>query len=116
MPVEVWEQVGGFQMGAENSYGIGFFLAGNYHILCREGKGYRFHTIKPHCDLEPVELDYYEARKFIETHPVCTNITNHEIRIMQYSEIQDILQGRSPESAVMSLAISSEEEEEEPLH
>lgn len=103
-------------MEAENSYGVGFFLAGNYHILCREGNEYRFHIIKPYCNLEPVELDFYEARKFIETHPVCSNISNHEIRIMQHSEIQDILQGRSPESAVKSLALSSEEEEEEPVH
>ena len=103
-------------MEAENSYGVGYFLAGNYHILCREGNKLRFHPVKPHSNLKPVELYYYEARKFIETHPVCRNITNHEIRIMQYTEIQDILQGRSPTSTVMTLAISSEEEDEEPVH
>ncbi len=103
-------------MEAENSYGIGFFISRNFHILCREDKEYRFHIIKPNCNFEPVQLDFYKARNFIETHPVCTNITNHEIRIMQYSEIQNILLGRSPESTVMSLAIVSEEEDEEPLH
>ena len=103
-------------MNAENLYGIGFFIAGNYHILCREGNKYLFHTIKTHSDFEPVELDYYAARKFIETHPVCSNISNHEIRIMPYNEIRDILEGRSPESTVKSLALSGEEEEEEPIH
>jgi hypothetical protein len=112
----MFEKNGGFPMGAENSYGIGFFITGNYHILCHEGKEYRFHIINPDCDFEPVQLDYYEARKFIETHPVCTNITNHEIRIMQYGEIRNILLGKSPVSSVMSLAIVSEEEDEEPLH
>lgn len=103
-------------MAAEYSYGVGYFVDGHYHILCREGRAYRFHIVKPHSNLEPEELDYYNARKFIETHPVCTNITNHEIRIMSYREILDIIQGKSPASAVKSLSISSEEEEEEPLH
>jgi hypothetical protein len=114
-PVE-FEFTGEFQMEAENSYGVGFFLIGNYHILCRDGNEYRFHIIKPHYDLNPVEFDYYEARKFIETHPICSNFTRHEIRIMHYSEIQDILLGRSQGSSVISLALSSEEEEEKPIH
>ncbi len=102
-------------MDAENAYGIGFF-AGHYHILCREGEEYHFHVVMPHNELKPEKLSYHEARKFIETHPICANITTHEIRIMSYQEIMDIIRGKSPESAVKSLAISGEEEEEEPLH
>ncbi len=97
------------------SYGIGFFLAGNYHVLCREGKEYRFHVLKPYKDLEPVELDYYDARKFIEAHPICANFSQHEIRIMLFSEIQDMLQGKSSTSIGKLLHIN-EEEDEEPLH
>lgn len=103
-------------MDAENAYGIGFFIAGRYHILCREGEEYRFHLVMPHQELTPEKLSYHEARKFIETHPVCANIATHEIRIMSYHEIMDIVRGKTPGSAVKSLAISSEEEEEKPLH
>jgi hypothetical protein len=103
-------------MEAEASYGIGYFVEGKYHILCHEGKGYRFRVLTPDSGETPVKLRYYEARSFIETHPVCTNISLHEVRIMPYQEVENILQGRSPESAVKSLAKSGEEEEEEPLH
>jgi len=99
----------------EASYGIVFFLAGNYHVLCREVNEYRFHIIKPHSGLEPVELDYYDARKFIEAHPICTNFTQHDIRVMPFSEIQDLLHGRSSTS-ISKLLHLNEEEEEEPLH
>lgn len=102
-------------MSTEASYGIGFFLAGNYHILCREGRKYRFHVLKPHTDLEPAEMDFYDARKFIEAHPICTNISKHDIRIMPFSEIQDVLYDRSSASTLKLLHIN-EEEEEEPLH
>lgn len=97
-------------------YSIGFFVAGNYHLLCREGREFRFRVIKPHSDLEPAEFGYTEARNFIEAHPVCANISHHDIRIMNYSEVWNILEDRSPESKVKSLSLSSEEEEEEPLH
>lgn len=103
-------------METADTYSIGFFVTGNYHLLCREGSEYRFHVIKPHGDLEPVEFDYKEARNFIETHPVCANISHHDIRIMHNSEVRHILEGKSPESKVKSLSLSSEEEEEEPLH
>jgi len=103
-------------MEAESSYGIGYYLAGHYHILCREGNVYRFRIVRPHSKLEPEEMNFYEARRFIETHPVCTNITNHEIRIMNYGEILDIIQGKPPASSFKSLILGSEEEEEEPLH
>jgi len=101
----------------EASYGIGYFLEGSYHVLCRESEGYRFHILKPHSGLMPVALDYDGARKFIDTHPVCTNISRHEIRIMTWHEIQDILLGRVPENTMNPLILGSEEEdEEEPLH
>jgi len=103
-------------MAAEGLYGIGFFLEGNYHILCREGNVYRFHRIEPRSDLEPAELSFYEARTFIETHPLCANIARHDIRIMPFSEIGDVFAGRSPESRVKSLSLSEEEEVEERLH
>jgi hypothetical protein len=103
-------------METANTYSIGFFMRGSYHLLCREGSEYRFRVIKPHGDLEPAELDFIGARNFIETHPVCTNISRHDIRIMHNSEVRNILQGTSPESRVKSLSLSSEEEEEEPLH
>lgn len=101
-------------MEAVDTYSVGFFVSGNYHLLCREGREYRFHVIKPHGDYEPVEFDYIAARIFIETHPVCTNISHHDIRIMHSSEVQNILQGKSPASNVKSLSLNSEEEE--PLH
>ena len=101
----------------EALYGIGYFLEGNHHVLCRESAGYRFHILTPHSDLMPARLDYDEARTYIETHPVCTNISHHEIRIMTWHEIQDILLGRTPASTVSSVILDSEEEEEEePLH
>jgi len=103
-------------MEDESAYGIGYFLAGNYHILCREGDNYRFHILKPHSELEPAKLYYHEARKFIETHPICTNIAYHDIRVMPFSEIQDILEGRSPESTVKSLSLTEDEGYEERLH
>ena len=102
-------------MLADNSYGIVFFLAGNYHVLCRNGKEYRFHILKPHEGLIPAEMDYYDARKFIEAHPVCANYSHHEIRIIPFSEIMDLLQGKSPTSFAKLLHID-EEEDEEPLH
>lgn len=103
-------------MERADTYSIGFFVTGNYHMLCREGSTYRFHVIKPHGDLEPMEFDYQGARNFIETHPVCANISHHDIRILSYSEVQNVLQGKSPESTVKSLSLSSQEEEEERLH
>lgn len=103
-------------MEHEGSYGIGYFLAGNYHILCREGDVCRFHVIQPHSEREPAELNFYEARRFIETHPICSNISHHEIRVMPFGEIRDILEGRSPESTVKSLSLTEEEEVEERLH
>lgn len=103
-------------METEKAYGIAYFIAGHYHVLFREGSTYRFHIITPPCDLIPEALSYYEARRFIESHPVCTNISNHEIRIMDFRDIQNIVLGKSPESTVKSLSLSSEEEEEEPLH
>lgn len=103
-------------MEKEGSYGIGFFLEGQYHILCREGKGYRFRVVTRDSGENPVRLRYYEARSFVETHPVCTNISLHEVRIIPFQEIEDIIRGKSPESSVKSLARSGEEEEEEPLH
>jgi hypothetical protein len=103
-------------MADEDSYGIGFFLSGNYHILCREGNQRRFHIFEPRSDLVPVELTFFEARKFIETHPLCSNIARHDIRIMPFREIRYIFEGRSPESRVKSLSLSEEEEVEERLH
>jgi hypothetical protein len=103
-------------MDTADSYSIGFFVSGNYHMLCRVGKEYRFHVIKPHGDFEAMKFSYHEARTFIETHPVCANITYHDIRIMEYSEVQNVLQGTSAENRIKSLRLSSEEEEEEPLH
>lgn len=103
-------------MDAEIFYGIGYYLAGSYHVLCRDGTEYRFQRIEPPCSLETVKFEFYEARNFIDTHPVCANISNHEIRIMTYREIQNILKGTSAVSSVKSLSLSSEEEEEEPLH
>ncbi|MDA8428598.1 MAG: hypothetical protein M0T70_05020 [Geobacteraceae bacterium] len=85
-------------------------------MLFPEGSEFRFHVIVPHGDLEPAKFEYHEARKFIETHPVCANITHHDIRIIPHSEVQNILQGKSGESSAKSLALSSEEEDEEPLH
>lgn len=102
-------------MEPEGSYGIGFFLAGDYHVLCHDGKGYRFHILNPDTDENPVKLRYHEARTFIETHPVCTNIGLHDVRIMPYREVENILQGKSPASTVKSLDLSGEEEEEKPL-
>ena len=103
-------------MAGEDSYGIGFFLAGNYHILCREGNVRRFHSIEQRSGLEPAELNFLEARKFIETHPLCSNIAQHDIRIMPFNEIRYIFEGRSPESTVKSLSLSEEEVFEERLH
>lgn len=103
-------------MPGEESYGIGFFLEGHYHILCREGSVYRFHRVERRSDLEPAELNFFEARSFIESHPLCSNIARHDIRIMPFSEIGDIFAGRSPESRVKSLSLSDEEELEERLH
>lgn len=103
-------------METADTYCIGFFVAGKYHLLCREGREYRFHIVVPHSNLKPVKFSYQEARKFIETHPVCVNISYHDIRIMTYSEVQNILQDKSPASTVKSLSLSGEEEEEEPLH
>ena len=104
------------KMAAEDTYGIGYFLSGSYHILCREGKELRFHRIELHSDLEPAVLDFYEARKFIETHPLCANISQHDIRIMPISEVQDIFEGISPASRIRSLDLYEEEEVEERLH
>ncbi len=103
-------------METVDTYSIGFFVRGNFHLLCHEGRGYRFHVIKPHGDYEPVILDYIVARNFIETHPVCANISHHDIRIIHCGEVQNILDGKSAASNVKSLSLSSEEEEEEPLH
>jgi len=103
-------------MAAETDYGIGYFSGGAYHVLCRVGDGYRFRVLAPDSGETPVRLRYYEARSFIETHPVCGNISLREVRIMPYAEVEDILRGRAPESRVKSLAQSGEEEEEEPLH
>ena len=103
-------------MGNEGNYSIGFFLNGKYHMLCREGRVYRFLTIEPNGYLEPVKYEFQQARKFIETHPVCSNIAHHDIRIMPYSEVQNILAGKSAASSVKSLELSSEEDDEEPLH
>jgi len=103
-------------MERADTYSIGFFVRGNYHLLCREGGEYRFHVIKPYGDYKPVIFDYTVARNFIETHPVCANISHHDIRIMHNSEVRNILEGKSPESKVKSLSLSGEEEEEEPLH
>ena len=103
-------------METEDTYSIGFFVKGCYHLLCREGSGYRFHVIMTHSVLEPVKFAFKEARNFIETHPVCANIIHHDIRIMHSSEVQNILQGKTLPSTVKSLSLSSEEEDEEPLH
>jgi hypothetical protein len=113
-----FSRTGVYTVGMEtrDTYGIGFFVKGDYHLLCREGSTYRFHVIKPRCGFEPAEFDFGEARNFIETHPVCANISHHDIRVLHRSEVLNILQGKSPESHVKSLDLSSEEEEEEPLH
>lgn len=103
-------------MDRDDTYSIGYFLKGNYHLLCLEGSGFRFHAVIPHGAIEPVKFKYQEARKFIETHPVCANITHHDIRIIPHHEVQNILLGKSGESTVKSLALSNEEEDEEPLH
>lgn len=100
----------------EGTYGIGFFLNGHHHILCQDGDGYHFHQLMQNSHFKPVKLTYYEARTFIETHPLCANISKHDIRIMLFSEIGNVLHGRSGVSTIKSLAISDEEEEEEPLH
>ena len=103
-------------MAAEEYYGIGFFVAGDYHILCRERGQYRFHVLnRDSCEI-PARLTYYKARTFIETHPLCANISLHDVRIMPYEEIENILQGKLPANTVKSLKLSGEEEEEEPLH
>lgn len=103
-------------MAAEEGYGIGYFVEGEYHILCHDGRSYRFHVVSPDNAEDPVRLTYYEARSFIETHPVCTNISLHEVRIMPYGEIENILQGKPAASSLKSLAMSGEEAQEEPLH
>jgi hypothetical protein len=103
-------------METKDSYGVAFFVTGNYHILCHEGKVYRFQNPAEYSALRPVKLTYHEARTFIETHPVCTNISRHDVRIMPYHEIENILQGKSAPSAVKSLELSGEEPEEERLH
>jgi hypothetical protein len=103
-------------MATEDCYAIGFFVAGAYHVLCHEGEEYRFHILNQDSYETPVRLTYYEARTFIETHPLCSNISLHEVRIMPYEEVENILQGKSPASIVKSLDLSGEEEEEEPLH
>lgn len=103
-------------METADPFGIGFFVGGNYHLLCREGSGYRFRVIEPHGGSEPAEFTYHQARRFIETHPVCANISRHDIRVMSCDEVQNILLGRSPESTVKSLTLSSEEAVEERLH
>jgi hypothetical protein len=103
-------------MATEECYGIIFFVAGAYHVLCQEGEEYRFHVLnQDSCEI-PVRLTYYEARTFIETHPLSSNISLHEIRIIPYKEVENILRGKSSSSTVKSLALSGEEEEEEPLH
>lgn len=103
-------------METVGTYSIGFFVQGNYHLLCREGREYRFHVVTPNGGYEPVLFDYIVARNFIETHPVCANISRHDIRIIHSSEVRNIMEGKSPASNVKSLILSSEEEEEEPLH
>ncbi len=103
-------------MAEEEGYGIGFFVEGEYHILCRDGRSYRFHVVSPDSAEDPVRLTYYEARSFIETHPVCTNISLHGVRIMPYQEIENILLGKPVASSVKSLAKSGEEAQEKPLH
>jgi hypothetical protein len=103
-------------MERADAYSIGFFERGKYHLLCREGREYRFHVVEPHGGYEPVIFDYVVARNFIDTHPVCANISRHDIRIMNSGEVRNILEGKTPPSNVKSLSLSSEEEEEEPLH
>ena len=103
-------------MENEGTYSIGFFLKGNYHMLCLERGEYRFHIIEPHSYFKPVQYDFQEARKFIETHSVCSNIAHHDIRIMPYNEVRNILEGKTAASTVKSLQLSSEDEDEEPLH
>ncbi|MGD0585608.1 MAG: hypothetical protein ABSA86_07500 [Oryzomonas sp.] len=103
-------------MATEDSYSIGFFVEGDYHVLCHDGKEYRFHVLNQDSYENPVKLTYHEARTFVETHPVCTNISLHEVRIMPYKEVENILQGKLPASTVKSLDLSGEEEEEERLH
>jgi hypothetical protein len=103
-------------MATEDSYGIGFFVAGDYHVLCHDRKEYRFHVLNQDSCETPVKLTYYEARTFIETHPLCSNISLHDVRIMSYEEVENILHGKSPASKVKSLDLSGEEEQEEPLH
>jgi hypothetical protein len=103
-------------MAPEDCYGIGFFVAGGYHVLCHDGEEYRFHVLNQDSYETPVKLTYHEARAFIETHPVCTNISLHNVRIMPYHEVENILLGKSSASRVKSLDLSGEEEEEEPLH
>ena len=101
-------------MATKECYGIGFFVAGHYHVLCHDGEEYRFHILNQDSFETPVRLTYYEALTFIETHPLCSNISLHNVRIMPYHEVEYILQGKSPASAVKSLDLSGEEEE--PLH
>jgi len=103
-------------MATEDCYCVGFFVAGNYHVLCHEGDEYRFHVLNQDSFETPVRLTYYEARTFIETHPLCSNISLHEVRIMSCHEVEYIIKGKSPASTVKSLDLSGEEEEEEPLH
>lgn len=105
-------------MATEDCYGIGFFVAGNYHVLCHEGEEYRFHVLNQDSCETPVRLTYYEARTFIETHSLCSNISLRDVRIMSCKEVENILKGKSPASTVKSLDLSreDEEEEEEPLH
>jgi hypothetical protein len=112
-------KINGVTMATEDYYCIGFFVAGDYHVLCHEGEEYRFHILNQDSGETPVRLTYYEARTFIETHPLCANISLHDVRIMSYKEIENILEGKSPASTVKSLDLSREEveeEEEEPLH
>ena len=102
-------------MAAKDTYGIGYYLSGHFHILCYEGKEYRFRALKPDSEINPVELEFFTARRFIETHHICANISHHDIRIMPFGEIQELLTGGvSPHMA--QLLHIGEEEEEEPLH
>jgi len=103
-------------MTTEGAYGIGYFLNGHYHILCLDGDARRFHRIDPHSEREPALLDYHEARSFIETHPLCNNISNHVIRIMPISEVREIFEGRPAASTLKQELLREEEEYEERLH
>lgn len=106
-------------MNLEDSYkyGIGYFMKGSYHILCKQGNKHKFDKVEDLSNIEPLLMDFHTARKFIDTHPICANLTHHQIRIMPFSEIRDILQGRFSTDNLKYLILGNEEEEyEEPLH